>query len=87
VQGVPILSAGLTEDKAEIGARVGWSGAGLNLATNTPSPGEIRRSVDALLDDPSFRLRARALAADFARHDPLAETLAVIDEAVRAGWR
>ncbi|GJE01590.1 glycosyltransferase [Methylobacterium isbiliense] len=85
--GVPILSAGLTEDKAEIGARVGWSGAGLNLATNTPSPGEIRRSVDALLDDPSFRLRARALAADFARHDPLAETLAVIDEAVRAGWR
>ncbi|WP_407518595.1 glycosyltransferase [Methylobacterium oryzisoli] len=85
--GVPILSAGLTEDKAEIGTRVAWSGAGLNLATNAPPPADIRRSLDALLDEPRFRARAQTLAADFARHDPLAETLAVIDAVSGAGWR
>ena len=31
--GVPLVAAGTTEDKAEIGARIAWSGVGINLKT------------------------------------------------------
>ena len=48
--GVPIVSAGLTEDKAEVSARVAWSGAGINLASNAPGIVALRRGVDAVLD-------------------------------------
>ena len=37
--GVPIVAAGQTEDKVEVSARVGWSGVGINLRTQTPPPG------------------------------------------------
>lgn len=33
--GVPIVVAGQTEDKVEVSARVGWSGAGVNLRAST----------------------------------------------------
>ena len=81
--GVPIVSAGLTEDKAEINARVAWSGVGLNLAVNAPSPGALRGAIDAVLDEPRFRARAQELAAAFARHDTAAEILTAIDGARR----
>jgi UDP:flavonoid glycosyltransferase YjiC (YdhE family) len=32
--GIPIVSAGLTEDKEEVSANVQWSGAGIDLRTN-----------------------------------------------------
>jgi hypothetical protein len=35
--GVPLVVAGASEDKPEVGARVAWSGAGLNLKTGKPS--------------------------------------------------
>ncbi|KAB1070925.1 glycosyltransferase [Methylobacterium planeticum] len=79
--GVPLVSAGVTEDKAEIGARIAWSGAGLNLAANAPGPEAIRTAAEAVLADPRFRTRARDLALDFARHDTPREILAVIDGA------
>ena len=31
--GIPLVTAGMTEDKADVNARVAWSGVGLNLAT------------------------------------------------------
>ncbi|MET1028858.1 MAG: nucleotide disphospho-sugar-binding domain-containing protein, partial [Dongiaceae bacterium] len=36
--GIPLVTAGLTEDKADVNVRVGWSGVGINLATNAPRP-------------------------------------------------
>ena len=82
--GVPMVSAGVTEDKAEIGARIAWSGAGLNLAANAPGPDAIRAAAETVLADPGFRTRARALALDFTRHDTPREILAVIDGAAGA---
>ncbi|HEV7439729.1 MAG TPA: glycosyltransferase, partial [Methylobacterium sp.] len=79
VAGVPMVSAGLTEDKAEIGARIGWSGAGLNLAANAPGVDAIRAAAETVLADLRFRARARAIALDFARRDTPREILAVID--------
>lgn len=83
--GVPIVAAGLTEDKAEVNARVGWSGAGINLATNTPSPGALREAVTRVLTEPGFRQRARALQSAFAGRDALAGILTAVDDLKRSG--
>lgn len=83
--GIPIVSAGLTEDKAEIGARIGWSGAGLDLATNDPTVDALREAIDAVLTRPHFRIRAASLARDFAGLDAGRAVLAGIDDVVRAG--
>lgn len=57
--GVPLVVAGRTEDKAEVAARVAWSGAGVRLRTNTPRPAQVRRAVRRVLGDPAY---ARASA-------------------------
>ncbi|SDO12889.1 UDP:flavonoid glycosyltransferase YjiC, YdhE family [Methylobacterium phyllostachyos] len=83
--GVPIVSAGLTEDKAEVNARVGWSGAGLNLATNDPAPDALRNAVVRVLTEPGFRQRAMALQMAFASRDAMAGILTAIDDLARSG--
>jgi UDP:flavonoid glycosyltransferase YjiC (YdhE family) len=81
--GIPIVSAGLTEDKAEVSARVAWSGAGINLASNAPGIAALRRGVDAVLTDQSYAERARFLAAKLAARDARTEVLSAIDQIVR----
>ncbi|WP_367147167.1 glycosyltransferase [Microbacterium proteolyticum] len=71
--GVPVVVAGDTEDKPEVGARIAWTGAGVDLRTGSPKPDEVARAVDAVLADPSYRAAASRIAVDAARHDPLAE--------------
>jgi UDP:flavonoid glycosyltransferase YjiC (YdhE family) len=67
--GIPIVAAGLTEDKADVNARIGWSGVGINLKTNDPSPDAIRAAVRKVLDEPDCWLNAQRLAAEFATFD------------------
>jgi UDP:flavonoid glycosyltransferase YjiC (YdhE family) len=74
--GVPLVVAGDTEDKPEVAARVGWSGAGVNLRTGSPSPEQVREGVLRLLAHDSYRRRAEEIAAEMARYD----TLATIEE-------
>lgn len=50
--GIPLVTAGLTEDKADVNARVAWSGVGINLATNDPAPEALRLAVRTVLDTP-----------------------------------
>ena len=42
--GIPLVTAGLTEDKADVNARVAWSGVGINLASNEPTPQALRQA-------------------------------------------
>lgn len=79
--GVPLVVAGSTEDKAEIGARVARSGAGIRLRSGSPRPAAIRRAVDEVLGTPRHRDRARALADELATLD----ATALISRRVRAG--
>lgn len=81
--GVPIVSAGLSEDKAEVSARIGWAGAGIDLATNNPSVAGLREAVETVLSDPHYRNRAGAIAEAFAKRDAGREILSVIDGLVR----
>ena len=67
--GVPLVTAGDTEDKPEVSMRAEWSGVGVNLRTGTPSAEAIGRAVDRVLAEPGFRERARALAERIHSYD------------------
>jgi UDP:flavonoid glycosyltransferase YjiC (YdhE family) len=67
--GIPIVGAGITEDKGDVNARVGWSGAGIDLATGEPTEEMLRKAVSSVLDVPAYGERARALAREFAAID------------------
>ncbi len=70
--GVPVVVAGMTEDKPEVGARVNWSGTGINLKTESPSPEQVRQAVGTLLSDSGYRQRAQALRREYAAQDAIA---------------
>jgi UDP:flavonoid glycosyltransferase YjiC (YdhE family) len=77
--GVPLVCAGLTEDKADVNMRVGWSGVGINLETNAPTPRALRDAVRTVLDTDRYRRRAALMSQEF----ELADTRGQILEAVR----
>jgi MGT family glycosyltransferase len=80
--GIPLVTAGLTEDKADVNARVAWSGVGVNLATNEPSSEALRAAVRAALDEPGYRLRAGQMAYEFAAIDTQSEISRIVSELV-----
>jgi UDP:flavonoid glycosyltransferase YjiC (YdhE family) len=80
--GIPLVTAGMTEDKADVNARVAWSGVGLNLATNEPTQEALRAAVRTALDRPAYRMRASQMADEFARIDTRSEILSIISRVV-----
>jgi len=76
--GIPLVCAGLTEDKADVNARVAWSGVGINLETSAPTPQALRNAVRRVLDTQSYRARASLMAQEFARIDTRAEILRIV---------
>jgi UDP:flavonoid glycosyltransferase YjiC (YdhE family) len=80
--GIPLVTAGTTEDKADVNARVAWSGVGVNLATNEPTQEAVRAAVRTVLDRPAYRMRASQMADEFARIDTRSEVLSIIKQVV-----
>ena len=80
--GIPLVTAGMTEDKADVNARVAWSGVGINLATNEPTQEALRDAVRTVLDRPAYRLRASQVAGEFAGIDTRSKILAIIKQVV-----
>jgi MGT family glycosyltransferase len=78
--GIPLVTAGLTEDKADVNARVAWSGVGINLETNNPTPQAIREAVRSVLDRSDYRSRASAMADDFRAIDTRSEILRIVNQ-------
>ncbi len=85
--GIPLVTAGLTEDKADVNARVAWSGVGINLASNEPTPQALRQAVRTVFDRPDYRSRAELMADEFAGIDTRAEVLRIIGELVRSSTK
>ena len=71
--GVPIVVAGESEDKDMVAARVGWTGAGVNLKTRYASAGQIRNAVRAILTNKQYREEAQRLRTAFSRYNALDE--------------
>ena len=64
--GVPLVVAPGKEDKIEVAARIAWSGVGVNLRTQRPSPAQLRRGVERVLAEPSYRQAARRIGDEIA---------------------
>ncbi len=86
--GVPLITAGTTEDKPEVGARVAWSGVGINLKTATPTRSQISTAVREILANSHYKQRAQVLQTEMqhyngaARSVELLEKLAVTRDAI-----
>lgn len=78
--GIPVISAGATEDKPYVSARVAWSGAGIDLKTGSPSEEEIRSAVRKLILRSEFRERAEILGRSIAQSDALARVGEEVEE-------
>jgi MGT family glycosyltransferase len=81
--GIPLVTAGLTEDKADVNARVAWSGVGIDLATNEPTPQALREAVRSVLDNANYRRRASLMADEFHGIDTRYEILRIVNEVTR----
>ena len=78
--GVPVVSGGTTEDKAEVGGRVAYTGVGINLKTSRPTVERLRTAIFSILRDPSYRQRAAEIQRDLAAHDGPAEAAQLLEQ-------
>ncbi|WP_343704044.1 nucleotide disphospho-sugar-binding domain-containing protein [Chitinophaga sp.] len=68
---LPIVAAGIHEGKNEICARIGYFRLGINLRTEKPSAGRVKKAVLQVLADRTYKRNTEKLAAEFASYDPL----------------
>ncbi|WP_201004101.1 nucleotide disphospho-sugar-binding domain-containing protein [Paenibacillus glycanilyticus] len=73
--GVPIVTAGKTEDKPEVCARVEWSGVGINLKTDRPSKEKILHAVKQVLNQPQYKKKVSDLSREFQSMDAIENTI------------
>lgn len=80
--GIPVVVAGESADKAEVGARAEYAGVGVNLGTSHPTPAAIAAAVR---DAEECHDAARRLGGEIAATTPL-DTIAdaVADEIARS---
>jgi UDP:flavonoid glycosyltransferase YjiC (YdhE family) len=83
--GVPVVSGGTTEDKAEVGGRVAYAGVGINLKTNRPTTEQLRTAIFSVLRDPAYRQRAQEIQQDFATHKGPAEAADLLEQLAATG--
>ncbi|HEV2121519.1 MAG TPA: nucleotide disphospho-sugar-binding domain-containing protein [Chloroflexota bacterium] len=69
-KGVPVVGAGVREGKNDVNARVEFFGVGINLRSENPPPERIRRAVDRVLSEPSWKARAMQLREELSRYRP-----------------
>lgn len=67
--GIPLVTAGQTEEKPEICARVQWTGVGIDLKTSTPTPMQVRNAVMKILSSSQYRQQAKQFKAEIASYD------------------
>ena len=80
--GVPIVTTGGKEDKPEVGARVAWSGSGLRLRTERPTPKALRRAILTVLRKPCYRQASRRIAAEMQEYSGFAALIDVVQRRV-----
>jgi MGT family glycosyltransferase len=83
--GVPVVVAGESEDKDMVAARVGWTGAGINLKTRYASAGQIRNAVHTILTQKQYRYEAQRLRTAFSRYSALDELARTVNAMLTQG--
>lgn len=77
--GIPLVICGESEDKAFTAARLGWSGAGINLETGRPTVDQLHTAVHAVLSNRSYQEQAQRIQKNIAQYNPLQEVSRHID--------
>ncbi len=65
--GIPIITAGNTEDKPELASRIAWTGSGINLKTGNPKPRKIEKAVNKILTNPKYKKNAFLLKEEISK--------------------
>lgn len=81
--GVPLIVAGTTEDKVEVGARISYTGVGINLATNRPTPPQLAEAARTVLSDRGYRTAAARLGDEIAKAPGVSAIRSLIAEGRR----
>lgn len=68
---LPMVVAGVHEGKNEICARVGYFRLGINLKTETPKPQQIKKAVEQIFADDSYKNNVEKLSKEFSAYHPL----------------
>jgi UDP:flavonoid glycosyltransferase YjiC (YdhE family) len=80
--GIPVVVAGEGDDGIEVGARVAWTGAGIDLRTARPGPEAIRSAVLQVLAHDSFHDRALELRHEYQSAEPLEAIANAVEDPV-----
>lgn len=78
--GVPLVQAGTTEEKAEIAARIHWTGVGVRLGTTRPTAQAVREGVRRVLTDDSYARAAGRVKQEMSSHDAGREGAALLEQ-------
>jgi UDP:flavonoid glycosyltransferase YjiC (YdhE family) len=62
---------------------VAWSGVGIDLATNQPTPQALREAIRTVLDKPNYRSRAALMADEFGGIDTRSEILRIVGQVAK----
>ncbi|MFL5803392.1 MAG: glycosyltransferase [Roseiflexaceae bacterium] len=69
-KGVPLLMAGIREGKNDINAHVDYFNVGIDLRTESPKPGDIRRAAERLLNEPHWKQNVARLRDELSAYRP-----------------
>lgn len=68
--GLPLVAAGVHEGKNEINARIGYFNLGINLKTETPSPLQVRKATEEVINNTIYKENVTRLGKEFNQYDP-----------------
>lgn len=68
---VPMVVAGVHEGKNEICARVGYFELGINLKTEKPSPAQLKKAVETVIKNETYRAAITKMGQEFMQYHPL----------------
>lgn len=75
VNGVPMVCAGKTEDKADVCSRVAWCRAWIELRSDRPSDEALRKALGTVMGDGRYRRAAERVRDDCVRRNGPGESV------------
>jgi MGT family glycosyltransferase len=77
--GIPMVIAGMTEDKPEVAARIAYHELGVNLKTQRPTTKQIGAAVKQIIQEPKYTSNAVKVRAEFKRYGGAAQAADLLE--------
>ena len=84
-RGIPLVAAGATEGKPEIGRRIEWARCGIDLRTASPDPARIHAAVRKILTGTRHHRSASRIRAEMAEYDAPARAVDLLERLAETG--